>query len=61
MSLAGKLDCRRGLKRLVTKGCQFVHDNRKKKCNFYVNGRSIRIKFVKIKAYVNLENLIRFL
>ena len=56
-NMAGKLDGRRGVKRPLTKGCQFNHNNRSKISCFYTNARSFRNKYAELNAYVSLDKL----
>ena len=49
-SLAGKLDGRRDVERLLTKGCQLNYDKRKEISCSYINARSIRNKFVELQS-----------
>ena len=43
-SVAGKLDGRRGIKRLLTKGYKVKHNNGNKIACFYANARRLREK-----------------
>ena len=54
-SLVGKLDVRRGVKRLLTKGCQFNQNIGNKISCFYSNSRSLRNKFEELRAYDSQE------
>ena len=58
--MPGKLDDRRSVKRLLTKGGQFNHDNGNKTSCFYINTRSIRNNFVELKSYINQEKRYNF-
>ena len=55
LSLAGKLDGRRGVKRPLTKGCRVKNNNGNKISCFYANARSLRKKFEVLRAYVSQE------
>ena len=53
--MAGKLDGRRGIKRLLTKGYKVKHNNGNKIACFYANARSLRNKFEELRAYVSQD------
>ena len=55
LSLAGKLEDRRGVKRPLAKGGQFNQNNGNKISCFYTNARSLRNKFSELRAYVSQE------